>query len=50
MRIIDLAPIVIFTYNRPWHIKQTINALLKNEFASQSILIIYSIGGVKPFF
>jgi hypothetical protein len=40
----DLAPIVLFVYNRPIHTEQTINALLKNELASQSDLIIYSDG------
>ena len=28
-----LAPIVIFTYNRPWHTQQTVEALLKNEYS-----------------
>ena len=37
-----LAPIVIFTYNRPWHTQQTVEALLKNEYASESDLIIFS--------
>lgn len=36
------APIVIFTYNRPDHIRQTIEALRSNEYASESDLIIYS--------
>lgn len=40
----DFAPIVLFTYNRPDHVKQTIEALQKNEFASESDLIIYSDG------
>jgi len=40
----NLAPIVLFVYNRPLHTEQTINALLKNEFASQSDLIVYSDG------
>ncbi len=40
----SFAPIVIFTYNRPLHIRQTIEALLANELASQSDLIIYSDG------
>ena len=38
----QLAPIVLFTYNRPWHTKQTIEALLKNELAGESELFIYS--------
>jgi len=39
---IRLAPIVIFTYNRPEHTRQTIEALLKNQYASESDVIIYS--------
>ena len=38
----NLSPIVLFVYNRPWHTQQTIEALEKNELASQSNLIIYS--------
>lgn len=37
-----LAPIVLFVYNRPWHTRQTIEALQKNELASESELFIYS--------
>jgi GT2 family glycosyltransferase len=37
-----LAPILLFVYNRPWHIQQTINTLMKNEYALESDLIIYS--------
>ena len=37
-----LAPIALFTYNRPVHTRQTIDALLKNEYASGSDLIIFS--------
>lgn len=42
--ISKLAPIVLFTYNRPWHTRQTIEALQKNIFAQQSDLFIYSDG------
>ena len=38
----SLSPIVLFVYNRPWHTQQTIEALQKNELASESNLIIYS--------
>ena len=38
----NLAPIVLFVYNRPWHTKQTVEALQKNELASDSELFIYS--------
>src|ERR1700733_8290783 len=39
-----LAPIVLFTYNRPWHVRQTVGALQKNDLAAQSELIIFSDG------
>lgn len=29
----NLAPIVPFAYNRPWHTQQTVEALQKNELA-----------------
>jgi len=37
----DLAPIVLFVYNRPWYTKQTVEALLKNKLANESELFIY---------
>lgn len=40
----DLAPIVLFVYNRPWHTRQTIESLQKNELASESELFIFSDG------
>lgn len=40
----NLAPIVLFVYNRPWHTEQTLNALMQNDLADQSILYIYSDG------
>jgi hypothetical protein len=40
----NLAPIVLFTYNRPWHTKQTVEALQKNIYAEQSHLFIFSDG------
>ncbi|MDD3050795.1 MAG: glycosyltransferase [Candidatus Cloacimonetes bacterium] len=40
----NLSPIVLFVYNRPWHTRQTIEALQKNELASESELFIYSDG------
>jgi hypothetical protein len=39
-----LAPIVLFTYNRPLHTKKTIEALLANTLADESELFIYSDG------
>ena len=38
----ELAPIILFVYNRPWHTQQTVKALQKNELANESALIIYS--------
>lgn len=38
----NLSPITLFTYNRPWHTRQTVEALQKNKLAQQSDLIIYS--------
>lgn len=50
---VNLAPIVLFCYNRPWHLRQTIEALQLNTLASGSNLIIYSDGpkhdSDKPF-
>ena len=40
----ELAPIVLFTYNRLWHTQQTVEALQKNEFADESELIVFSDG------
>jgi len=40
----NLAPIVLFTYNRLWHTKQTVEALQKNVYAEQSHLFIFSDG------
>lgn len=40
----DLAPIVLFVYNRPWHAEQTLNALMQNELASESTLYIFADG------
>ncbi len=40
----NLAPIVLFTYNRPWHTQQTVEALQKNNLATESDLFIFSDG------
>lgn len=41
------APIVLFVYNRPWHTRQTLEALEKNDFADKSELIVFA-DGPKP--
>jgi hypothetical protein len=40
-----LAPIALFTYNRLWHVRQTVESLVKNDCASESELFIFSDGG-----
>jgi GR25 family glycosyltransferase involved in LPS biosynthesis len=40
----ELAPIVLFVYNRPWHTKQTLEALSKNFLSDKSQLYIYADG------
>jgi hypothetical protein len=40
----NLAPIVLFVYKRPRHARQTVNALLANELADKSDLIIFADG------
>lgn len=43
----NLAPIILFVYNRPWHTKQTLEALMQNELADVSTLYIFC-DGPKP--
>ena len=38
----ELSPIILFVYNRPWHTRQTVEALRKNELAGESNLFIFS--------
>ena len=40
----QLAPIVMTVYNRPWHTEQTLSALKANDLADQSVLYIYCDG------
>lgn len=37
-----VAPIALFAYNRPWHLRQTVKALQANSEASSSSLYIFS--------
>lgn len=39
-----LAPIVVFSYNRPDHLRQTLEALAKNDLAQESVLFVYCDG------
>ncbi|WP_247233873.1 glycosyltransferase [Telluribacter sp. SYSU D00476] len=43
----DIAPVVVFCYNRPWHLQQTIQALQQNPLARRSRLIVFSDGARK---
>ena len=40
----NLAPIVLFVYNRPEHTKRTVESLLNNTLVSKSTLFIFSDG------
>ena len=40
----NLAPIILFVYNRPEHTKKTLESLKINELASESSLFIFSDG------
>lgn len=39
-----LAPIALFVYNRPDHTRKTVDALIENELANRSKLIVFSDG------
>lgn len=43
----NLAPIILFVYNRPEHTKKTLESLKINELASDSSLFIFSDGSKK---
>jgi hypothetical protein len=43
-----LAPIVVFCYNRPQHLRRTLEALRANPLAAQSTLYVYSDGASDP--
>ena len=38
----NCTPITLFVYKRPWHTQQTVEALQRNDLASDSDLIIYA--------
>lgn len=40
----SLAPIIVFAYNRPEHLRRTLEALSKNDLAAESVLYIYCDG------
>lgn len=40
----DLAPITLFVYNRPWHTEKTLESLMANDLAKDSILYIFADG------
>lgn len=42
--MINLTPIILFTFNRPWHTEQSLTALMQNELADESVLYIYCDG------
>lgn len=44
MSVINLAPVILFTYNRPDHTKKVLDALAENELAKDSELYIFCDG------
>ncbi|MFZ9847291.1 MAG: glycosyltransferase family A protein [Flavobacteriales bacterium] len=40
----NLAPIILFAYNRPYHTQETLHYLSQNVLAEESILIVYCDG------
>jgi hypothetical protein len=45
---VNWAPIVLFTYDRPGHTRQTLEALTANDGAGESDLFVYSDGPKAP--
>ncbi len=41
---VQLAPIALFTYNRPYHTRKTVEALVRNILAEKSEVVIFSDG------
>lgn len=39
-----ISPVVVFSYNRPDHLRRTLDALAKNDLAEESVLYIYCDG------
>jgi len=46
--MMSTAPIALFVYNRPRHTRQTVEALLANDLASESDMFIFSDGAKTP--
>jgi hypothetical protein len=44
----DCSPVTLFVYKRPWHTRQTVEALQRNDLAGASDLIIYSDAPREP--
>ena len=44
----DCSPITLFVYKRPWHTRQTVEALQRNDLAAASDLIVYSDAPGEP--
>ena len=43
----NLAPVVLFVYNRTDHVRKTVEALLNNELVENTDLIVYADGPKK---
>jgi hypothetical protein len=40
--MLDFSPVVLFVHSRPWHTRQTVQALQENTLAEQSDLFVFS--------
>lgn len=47
MDIKEIAPVALFVYNRPDHVRKTVEALLHNDLASETNLVVYADGPKK---
>ena len=43
-----LSPVLLFTYNRPWHTQQVLDSLQRNVLSEQSELFVFSDGAKNP--
>ncbi len=47
-RVMSPAPVVVFVYNRPEHVRRALSSLKENALASETELFVYSDGGKNP--
>ncbi len=47
MNSISHAPVALFVFNRPWHLRQCVEALKRNRLSPETKLIVYSDGAAR---